>query len=113
MTTVRASVRLQAHSDEVYKEEDPQPVTKKANAKATAQAAAKAAAAKMVRPKRPPKKSIDEIMDEANAKCVAQGLPPMYVRSTVSIQPLSKEEDAAYDARQKAAKEAKKAAKGQ
>ena len=86
----------------------------KANAQATAPAAVKVVAAKARRSKRPPKKSIEEIMDEENAKCVAQGFPPMYVRAAVSIPALSKEEDAAYEAGQKAWKEeeaAKKAAK--
>ena len=51
-------------------------------------------------------------MAEENAKCAAEGRPPMFVISHVTLKPMTEAEDKAYDDAQAAAKEAKKAAKG-
>ena len=48
-----------------------------------------------------------------NANMEAQGLPPAIVIKRVTVKPLTEAEEKAYDDAQKAAKEAKKAAKGQ
>ena len=46
-------------------------------------------------------------MAEANAKCAAEGRPPMYVVSRVTVKPLTEAEEKAYDDAQAAAKAAK------
>ena len=56
-----------------------------------------------------PKKSADEIMAEANAEAAAMGLPPGFVRSTVTVTALTAAEEKAWDDEQSAAKAARKA----
>ena len=66
-------------------------------------------AARARRTNRAPKKSADEIMAEANAEAAAMGLPPRFVRSTVTVTALTAAEEKAWDDEQAAAKAARKA----
>ena len=58
------------------------------------------------------KKTMDEIIEEDRIRCERLGMPPTFVKVDVHIPALSKEGEKEYDETEKAAKAAKKAAKG-